>query len=100
MRLCDEILLVFDASQRFRVSLYATLITPILILFVGSLLLDHLTFRGDYAPMLEGVVRPFGFVVMGLTLVAFLQLTLATVQAYQRERDRLLGLPQQRQRQL
>jgi hypothetical protein len=98
MRLCDEVLFVFDASQRFRVSLYATLITPILIVFVGSLLLDHLTFGGDYAPMMQGVVRPFGFVVMALALVALLRLTLATVQAYQRERDRLLGLPPQRRR--
>ena len=96
MRFCGEYLLVFDTSPRFRLSLFATLITPALILFVGNLLLDHLTLQGEYVPMMRGLVRPFGFGVMGLAMAAFLQLTLAMVDTYQRERDRLLGLPRQR----
>jgi hypothetical protein len=96
MGFCGEFLLVFDSSPRFRLSLFATLITPALILLVGNLLLDHLTLQGEYVPMLQGLVRPFGFAVMGLAMVAFLRLTLAMIDTYQRERDRLLGLPRQR----
>jgi hypothetical protein len=95
-RFCGEILLVFDTSSKFCLSLFATLITPALILFVGNLLLDHLTLQGEYVPMLQGLVRPFGFAFMGLAMVAFFRLTLAMVDTYQRERDRLLGLPRQR----
>jgi hypothetical protein len=96
MRFCGEILLVFDTSPKFCLSLFATLSTPALILFVGNLFLDHLTLQGEYGPMLQGLVRPFGFAVMGLAMVAFLRLILAMVDTYQRERDRLLGLPRQR----
>jgi len=89
----QQLFLVVEASSNFRVSLCAAFITPTLILFLGSFLLDWLIGQGEYSPLVQAVAGPIRYVVMGLALLSLAQLAAATIGIYQRERDRLFDLP-------
>jgi threonine/homoserine/homoserine lactone efflux protein len=91
----QQVFLVVESSAKFRLSLFATFITPTLILFFGSFLLDWLTGQGEYSPIAQAVAGPIGHLVMGLSLLSFAQLAAATIRIYQRERDRMFGLRSQ-----
>lgn len=86
----NEFLAVIDSSRKTELSILMAVLTPALILLIGSWVIDSIEFPEPFQAF-DAIRRPFAYFVLLFGVVAFCQLGYAAYNNYRAAWDRLFG---------
>jgi hypothetical protein len=85
----EDFLVFLQYSPKARNAVLAAIFVPLLILFVGALLVPSVDPNDTYAVMAYPVLRGYGYAVLGIAFVSAVWFCRNARQVYVRERDQL-----------